>query len=94
MLGDQLPTSSHYDNLSKAKEWGFKIPNETAKCNSIIDVMEFIEKWEKERATLPYEIDGVVIKVDNIQIQNEMGFTSKSPRWAIAHKFSANNGII
>ena len=88
----RLAVISHLFSIAR-KEWGFKIPNETAKCNSIIDVMEFIEKWEKDRETLPYEIDGVVIKVDNLQIQNEMGFTSKSPRWAIAYKFKAEQAI-
>jgi DNA ligase (NAD+) len=84
MLGESLPSINHYDNLQKAKAWGFKIPNEIEKYNSIDDVLKFIEKWDKKRHDLAYEIDGIVIKVNNLDLQQEMGFTAKSPRWAIS----------
>ncbi|NQZ55075.1 MAG: NAD-dependent DNA ligase LigA, partial [Candidatus Nitrosopelagicus sp.] len=89
LLGDNLPTNNHYENLQKAKDWGFKIPNEIEKHKSIDDVLKFIEKWDTKRHNLAYEIDGIVIKVNNIDLQEEMGFTAKSPRWAISYKFKA-----
>ena len=89
LLGDNLPSNSHYENLQKAKEWGFKIPNEIEKHKSIDDVLKFIEKWNTKRHNLPYEIDGIVIKVNNIDLQEEMGFTAKSPRWATSYKYKA-----
>ncbi len=89
LLGDNLPTSSHYDNLQKAKEWGFKIPKYTQKCKNLQDVNDFIKYWDAERKNLPFDIDGIVIKVDDLKQQNELGFTSKTPRWAISYKFKA-----
>jgi len=89
LLGDNLPSNNHYENLQKAKEWGFKIPNEIEKHKSIDDVLKFIFTWDENRHALPYEIDGIVIKVNNIDLQEEMGFTAKSPRWAISYKFKA-----
>ena len=91
LLGENLPSDNHYDNLQIAKDWGFKIPNETTKCNNINEVTHYIEKWETERHNLPYEIDGIVIKVNQIDYQKKLGFTSKSPRWAISYKFKAEN---
>mgnify|MGYP001216335704 FL=1 len=89
LIGEDLPSASHYKNLQKAKSWGFKIPLEIEKYNSIDGVLNFIKFWDKERYNLPFEIDGIVIKVDNIEIQKEIGFTSKFPRWAISYKFKA-----
>lgn len=89
LLGENLPHKNHYDNLQKAKEWGFKIPLEIEKYSSIKDVLKFINNWDSKRHNLPYEIDGIVIKVNNIDLQEEMGFTAKSPRWAISYKFKA-----
>ena len=89
LLGENLPYNNHYDNLLKAKEWGFKIPQYIAKCRNIEEVFEFIREWEKERENLPFEIDGVVIKVNDYHQQEELGNTAKSPRWAIAYKFKA-----
>ena len=89
MLGEELPTNSHYDNLMKAKSWGLKISPHMKRCQSIEEVFDFIKYWDKERHNLPFEIDGAVIKVDNINIQNQLGNTAKSPRWAIAYKFKA-----
>ena len=89
LLGDTLPSNNHYENLQKAKEWGFKIPNEIEKFSTIEQALKFINKWDAKRHNLPYEIDGIVIKVNNIDLQEEMGFTAKSPRWAISYKFKA-----
>ena len=89
IYSDELNTNSHYENLSLAKEWGFKVYDGVKKCSSIEKVFEVVRHWEKERATLPFAIDGMVIKVDNIHQQELLGFTAKSPRWAIAYKFKA-----
>ena len=89
LLGNNLPRNTHFDNLQKAKEWGFKIPLEIERHKTINDVLIFIEKWDAKRHDLPYEIDGIVVKVNDINLQEEMGFTAKSPRWAISYKFKA-----
>ena len=89
IIGDNLPYNSHYDNLLKAKEWGFKIPEEISLKNNINGVIDFTNNWNLKRKNLPYEIDGIVIKVNSLDQQNSMGFTSKFPRWAIAFKFKA-----
>ena len=89
MLGDALPTDSHYENLKELGAWGFKISDHMRRCSTIDEVVEFITKWDTERANLPYDTDGVVIKVDSLSQQAELGFTAKSPRWAIAYKFKA-----
>lgn len=91
LYGADLPLEGHYESVVKAKDWGFKIPhpelNYIAKVKSIDGIMDFIHYWDKKRSQLPFEIDGVVIKVNNYDIQQELGFTAKSPRWAIAYKF-------
>jgi len=89
MLGENLPSDSHFENLQQAKKWGFKISNDTKKAKDIDKVLKFIEHWDKERNNLPYDIDGIVIKVDSLALQKQLGFTSKSPRWAISYKFKA-----
>ena len=89
IIGDNLPYNSHYDNLIKAKEWGFKIPEEISLKKNIEGVVGFTNNWNFKRKNLPYEIDGIVIKVNSLFQQNLMGFTSKFPRWAIAFKFKA-----
>jgi DNA ligase (NAD+) len=89
ILGENLPFDNHYDNLIKAREWGFKVPGYIAKCENIDEVMDFIHEWDTGRHQLPFEIDGVVIKVNDYAMQDELGFTAKSPRWAIAFKFKA-----
>lgn len=89
LFADQLPTNSHLQNMNKCREWGFKVPTYTAECNSIADILKFIEHWDVERRNLPFDIDGIVIKVDDIRQQDELGYTAKSPRWAIAYKFKA-----
>ncbi|MGB7393956.1 MAG: NAD-dependent DNA ligase LigA, partial [Pricia sp.] len=75
--------------LNKAREWGFKVPTAAQLCTSTTEVMAFVEHWDAHRHDLPYETDGVVVKVNSIQQQEELGFTSKSPRWAMAYKFKA-----
>lgn len=93
VLGDNLPFKTHFESLEKAGEWGFKVPQEknkfTRKCKNIDEVFEFINYWNQERNNLNFEIDGVVIKVNSYHLQEEIGFTAKSPKWAIAYKFKA-----
>ena len=89
LIGEDLPSTNHYENLQKARDWGFKIPNEIEKHSNIENVLKFINKWDEDRHGLPYEIDGIVIKVNDINLREEMGFTAKSPRWAISYKFKA-----
>lgn len=91
VYGEQLNQSGHYQAVQKANSWGFQVPDATKKyiklTDSIEGIMDFIHFWDEERANLPFEIDGVVIKVNNYAQQDELGFTAKSPRWAIAYKF-------
>jgi DNA ligase (NAD+) len=82
-------TDSHYENLEKAASWGFKVSEHTEKCKNIDEVLAFIQRWDTERFKLPVATDGVVIKVNEIAIQNDLGTTAKSPRWAVAYKFKA-----
>jgi DNA ligase (NAD+) len=89
LIGEELPFNNHYDNLMLAKSWGFQIPPYIAKCDNIHQVKEFIDEWETGRSELPFEIDGVVVKVNHYDQQQELGETAKSPRWAIAYKFKA-----
>jgi len=93
VLGKDLPIETHYDAIQKAGEWGFKVPTEKhqliKKCTTIDQIFEFITHWDKERGNLNFEIDGIVIKVNNYARQEEIGFTAKSPKWAIAYKFKA-----
>jgi len=84
-----LKIDSHYEALQKARKMGFNVPEHANLCSSIDDVYAFIDHWDAERPNLPYDIDGVVIKVDSKYQQEELGFTSKSPRWAISYKFKA-----
>ncbi len=89
ILGENLPSTSHYENLQQAKKWGFKISNYIKKVDNIDEVIEYIKYWDTERYNLPYDIDGIVIKVDAAELQKQLGFTAKSPRWAISYKFKA-----
>jgi len=89
MLGESLPYDNHYDCMIAAKKWGFKVPDYIAKCNSIDDISQFIADSNMFRSNLPFDIDGVVIKVNAFKHQAELGFTAKVPRWAIAFKFAA-----
>lgn len=93
VYGENLKLSCHSEAVKTAGEWGFKIPEESKKmiavCKTIDEIVSFIEYWGKKREDLPFEIDGIVIKVDNYNQQDELGFTAKSPRWAIAYKYKA-----
>lgn len=89
LAGEQLPISSQFEALQKAREWGFKVPDSARLVHSLEGVFEFIDHWEEMRQELPYEIDGIVIKVNALSQQQELGFTAKAPRWAIAFKYQA-----
>jgi len=89
LLGENVPYKNHYANLQAAKSWGFKVSEHTKLCNGITEVLSYIDHWDKARHKLPFEIDGIVIKVNDYKQQQNLGFTAKSPRWAIAYKFKA-----
>ena len=90
LLGDEIGTDGfHYENLQKAKSWGFKISEGMKKCKSIDEILEYINYWDKERKNLPVATDGIVLKVNSLRQQQHLGYTAKSPRWAIAYKFQA-----
>jgi DNA ligase (NAD+) len=89
LYANELPYSSHYESMMKAREWGFKVPPFVVKCSTLEEILEFIDQWDKERTKLEFDIDGVVIKVNSYEQQRQLGFTAKSPRWAIAYKFKA-----
>lgn len=89
IIGEELPSDSHIENLEKARCWGFKIFNGMKKVKSLQGIFDFIDYWDKERKNLPVATDGIVLKVNSIRQQEILGFTAKSPRWAIAYKFKA-----
>lgn len=89
IIGNKLPFKSQFEGLETARNWGFKVPKESKLANSLEEVFEFIDYWDIHRHNLPYETDGVVVKVNSFQHQEELGFTAKSPRWAIAYKFKS-----
>mgnify|MGYP003850861033 CR=1 FL=1 len=89
--GEDLPEDGHFERLQKAKEWGFKISEHMQRCKNLDEVFEFLHKWDTERFSLPVATDGVVIKVNSKKLQDNLGYTAKSPRWAIAYKFKAES---
>ncbi len=91
ILGENLPEDGHYEMLQKAKSWGFKISEATQRCKNLEEVFAFIRKWDVERHKYPVATDGVVIKVNSRNLQENLGFTAKSPRWAIAYKYKAES---
>jgi DNA ligase (NAD+) len=93
LLGENLPADTHYDNLQTAGSWGFKIPDVIRKCHTIDEVFDYLAYWDAERKRLPVATDGVVLKVNSLLQQKNLGFTSKSPRWAIAYKFQAERAV-
>lgn len=93
MLGDNLPTDGHYENLMKARQWGFKISEAMRKCKTIDEIFDFIKYWDVERKNLPIATDGIVLKVNSLTQQRNLGYTSKFPRWAIAYKFQAEKAL-
>ena len=89
VIGNNLPFKTQFEGLQKARDWGFKVPTQSKLAKNLNEVFEYINYWDKHRHDLPYETDGVVIKVNNLQHQDELGYTAKSPRWAMAYKFKA-----
>lgn len=89
LAGDNLPIKTQFDSLTLARKWGFKAPKESKLVNSIEEVFEFINHWDVARKEMPYETDGVVVKVNSLRQQEELGFTAKAPKWAMAYKFAA-----
>ncbi|GAB6011718.1 NAD-dependent DNA ligase LigA [Viscerimonas tarda] len=93
LLGEDLPADKHYENLMKAREWGFKISDAMCKCKTVEEVFAFIKYWGAERKNLPVATDGIVLKVNSLAQQRNLGYTSKFPRWAIAYKFPAEKQL-
>lgn len=93
LLGDELPCDNHYDNMQAARSWGFKVPEAMQVMDTIEEVDAFIQRWDTERRSLPVAIDGLVFKVNSLRQQLNLGYTAKSPRWAIAYKFQAERAL-
>ncbi len=93
MLGENLPGTTHYERLETAKAWGFHISDAVKVCHSVDEVMAYIAYWDTERKNLPVATDGIVLKVNNLAQQEELGYTAKTPRWAIAYKFPAEKQL-
>ncbi|HEY5590413.1 MAG TPA: NAD-dependent DNA ligase LigA [Paludibacter sp.] len=93
LLGENLPATSHFENLKAAHSWGFKISDATKVCKTLEEVSEFINYWDVERKNLPVATDGIVLKVNSLAQQRALGFTAKSPRWAISYKFQAEKAV-
>ena len=93
LLGDNLPCDGHYENLQEARKWGFKISDTTRKVKTLQEVFDFIKYWDTERKNLPVATDGIVLKVNSLRQQKNLGYTAKSPRWAIAYKFQAEKAL-
>lgn len=93
MLGENLPDTTHYDRLQTARRWGFKISDAIRVCHSLDEVMQYINRWDSERKNLPVATDGIVLKVNSLAQQQELGYTAKTPRWAIAYKFQAERQL-
>lgn len=89
LKGERLPIKTQFESLEKARQWGFKVPEAAKLAKNLDEVLEFVNYWDIHRHELPYETDGVVVKVNNLQQQEELGYTAKSPRWAMAYKFKA-----
>ena len=93
MMGDNLPSNSHFDNMTQAKEWGLNVSDSMKRCSTIDDVLKYINYWDQERSNLPVTTDGIVLKVDSLVQQRNLGSTSKFPRWSIAYKFNAEQAV-
>ena len=93
LLGEELPCDGHYENLQAAASWGFKTSEHTRKAHSLEEVFEYINYWDTERKNLPVATDGIVLKINSLRQQKNLGFTAKSPRWAIAYKFQAERAL-
>ena len=93
LLGEELPAEGHYDNLQAAASWGFKIADTMCRCKTLEEIFEYIDRMDALRKTLPVATDGIVLKVDSLRQQRHLGYTAKSPRWAIAYKFQAERAV-
>ena len=93
LLGEQLPCDGHYENMMEAQKWGFKVSDHMKKCTTIDEVLDYIYYWDTERKNLPVATDGIVLKVNSLRQQRNLGFKAKSPRWAIAYKFQAERQL-
>lgn len=93
LLGEQLPAEGHYDNLQAAASWGFKVSDTMCRCSTLDEVFDYIDRMDALRKSLPVATDGIVLKVDSLRQQRHLGFTAKSPRWAIAYKFQAERAV-
>jgi DNA ligase (NAD+) len=93
LLGEQLPFDGHYENMMEAAKWGFKVSDHMKKCTTIDEVLDYINYWDTERKNLPVATDGIVLKVNSLRQQRNLGFKAKSPRWAIAYKFQAERQL-
>ena len=93
LLGEQLPCEGHYENMMEAAKWGFKVSDHMKKCTTIEEVLDYINYWDTERKNLPVATDGIVLKVNSLRQQRNLGFKAKSPRWAIAYKFQAERQL-
>ena len=89
LLGEEIPSDSHYENLERARSWGFKVSDAVRRVSTLQEIYDFIDYWDVERKNLPVATDGIVLKVDSLRQQRTLGYTAKSPRWAIAYKFQA-----
>ena len=93
LLGEQLPADNHYDNIMAARSWGFRTPDVIRLCSGMDEVEDFLSVWEHERKKLPYDTDGVVVKVNSLEAQKALGTTARTPRWAIAFKYAAEQAV-
>ncbi len=93
LAGDDLPFSSHWESLRKAREWGFKISDKSQICHSVAQIDAYINFWDEARHSLPFPTDGVVIKVNDFTVRRQLGFTAKAPKWAVAYKFKAEQAL-
>lgn len=93
LLGEELPCDGHYENMMEAQKWGFKVSDHMKKCTTIEEVLDYINYWDTERKNLPVATDGIVLKVNSLRQQRNLGFKAKSPRWAIAYKFQAERQL-
>jgi len=93
IYGDNLPHSSHYNNMQAAKKWGFNVPDDISKSKDMEGIYDFIDYWEKERNNIEVDIDGIVLKVDDYELHDVLGFTAKSPRWAISYKYKTERAL-
>lgn len=93
LLGESLPKEGHYENLQEVRSWGFKVSDAMRKCHDLQEIYDFIDYWDVERKNLPVATDGIVLKVNSLRQQRNLGFTAKNPRWAIAYKFQAERAV-